>query len=100
MLSSWNSIQKRVKEYTIMLLLLETGMLGVFCSIDLFLFYIFWEAMLIPMYFIIGIWGGSNRIYARDKILFVYDVRQFADARRYSLARIFRDDTTDRTIHN
>lgn len=71
MLSSWNSIQKRVKEYTIMLLLLETGMLGVFCSIDLFLFYIFWEAMLIPMYFIIGIWGGENRIYAAIKF-FLY----------------------------
>jgi NADH-quinone oxidoreductase subunit M len=71
MLSSWNSIQKRVKEYTIMLLLLETGMLGVFCSIDMFLFYIFWEAMLIPMYFIIGIWGGENKIYAAIKF-FLY----------------------------
>ena len=71
MLSSWNSIQKRVKEYTIMLLLLEVGMLGVFSSLDLFLFYIFWEAMLIPMYFIIGIWGGGNRIYAAIKF-FLY----------------------------
>jgi NADH-quinone oxidoreductase subunit M len=71
MLSSWNAIEKRVKEYTIMLLLLETGMLGVFCAIDLFLFYIFWEAMLIPMYFLIGIWGGENRIYAAMKF-FLY----------------------------
>ncbi|MBI1805692.1 MAG: NADH-quinone oxidoreductase subunit M [Ignavibacteria bacterium] len=71
MLSSWASIEKRVKEYTIMLLLLETGMLGVFCSLDMFLFYIFWEAMLIPMYFIIGIWGGQNRIYAAIKF-FLY----------------------------
>ncbi len=67
LLSSWNSIEKRVKEYIMMMLFLETGMLGVFCSLDLFLFYIFWEAMLIPMYFIIGIWGGSNRIYASIK---------------------------------
>ena len=71
MLSSWSSIEKRVKEFTIMILFLETGMLGVFCSLDLFLFYIFWEAMLIPMYFLIGIWGGSNRIYAAIKF-FVY----------------------------
>ena len=71
MLSSWNSVQKRVKEYTIMLLLLETGMLGVFAAVDLFLFYIFWEAMLIPMYFLIGIWGGENRIYAAMKF-FLY----------------------------
>ncbi|MBI3365530.1 MAG: NADH-quinone oxidoreductase subunit M [Ignavibacteriae bacterium] len=71
MLSSWNSIEKRVKEFTIMMLLLETGIIGVFCSLDLFLFYIFWEAMLIPMYFLIGIWGGENRIYAAIKF-FVY----------------------------
>ena len=71
MLSSWNSVQKRLKEYTIMILLLETGMIGVFCATDLFLFYVFWEAMLIPMYFIIGIWGGENRIYAAIKF-FLY----------------------------
>lgn len=71
LLSSWNSIQKRVKEYTIMILLLEMAMLGVFASLDLFLFYIFWEAMLIPMYFIIGVWGGQNRIYAAVKF-FLY----------------------------
>ena len=71
MLSSWNAIQKRLKEYTIMLLLLETGMLGVFCAIDVFLFYVFWEAMLVPMYFIIGIWGGERRVYAAFKF-FLY----------------------------
>ncbi|MBI5021089.1 MAG: NADH-quinone oxidoreductase subunit M [Ignavibacteriales bacterium] len=71
LLSSWNSIEKSIKEYTMMILLLETGMLGVFCSLDLALFYIFWEAMLIPMYFIIGIWGGGNRIYAAIKF-FIY----------------------------
>lgn len=67
LLSSWESIQLRVKEFTIMILLLEVGMLGVFASLDLFLFYIFWEAMLIPMYFVIGIWGGSNKVYAAIK---------------------------------
>ena len=71
LLSSWAAIEKRVKEYTIMMLFLEVGMLGVFIAVDMFLFYIFWEAMLIPMYFIIGIWGGSNRIYAALKF-FLY----------------------------
>ena len=71
LLASWNSIEKRVKEYVVMMLLLEAGILGVFAALDLFLFYIFWEAMLIPMYFIIGIWGGSNRVYAAIKF-FLY----------------------------
>lgn len=68
-LSSWESIRERVKEYFIFLLLLETGMLGVFVSLDLVLFYVFWEAMLIPMYFLIGIWGGPNRMYATIKFV-------------------------------
>jgi NADH-quinone oxidoreductase subunit M len=71
LLGTWNSIERQLKEYTIMVLLLEVGMTGVFASLDLFLFYIFWEAMLIPMYFIIGVWGGSNRIYAAIKF-FLY----------------------------
>jgi NADH-quinone oxidoreductase subunit M len=71
LISSWSSISKRVKEFTFFMLMLEAGMLGVFVSIDLFLFYIFWEAMLIPMYFIIGIWGGEQRIYASVKF-FLY----------------------------
>ncbi len=71
LLSSWSGINKRVKEFTFFMLMLEAGMLGVFISIDLFLFYIFWEAMLIPMYFIIGIWGGERRIYASVKF-FLY----------------------------
>ena len=66
-LSSWKHIQKRVKEYLIFMLLLETGIIGVFVSLNLFLFYVFWEAMLIPMYFLIGIWGGRRRIYATLK---------------------------------
>ncbi|MDI6803156.1 MAG: NADH-quinone oxidoreductase subunit M [Bacteroidota bacterium] len=71
LLSSWNSITKSIRNYVMMMLLLEVGMLGVFVSLDLFLFYVFWEAMLIPMYFIIGIWGGENRIYAAIKF-FIY----------------------------
>lgn len=71
LLSSWKGIQKNVKEFTFFMLMLEVGMIGVFVSLDLFLFYIFWEAMLIPMYFIIGIWGGPKRIYASVKF-FIY----------------------------
>jgi NADH-quinone oxidoreductase subunit M len=69
MLSSWHSIERRWKEFAVTMLLLETGMLGVFVSLDLFLFYVFWEAMLIPMYLIIGIWGGANRVYAAVKFV-------------------------------
>jgi NADH-quinone oxidoreductase subunit M len=70
-LASWHDIKKSVKGYLISMLLLETGMMGVFASLDLLLFYIFWEAMLIPMYFIIGVWGGPRRIYAALKF-FIY----------------------------
>ncbi len=66
---SWVPIQKRVKEYYVALLLLMVGMLGVFVSLDLFLFYVFWEISLIPMYLIIGIWGGPRRIYATVKFV-------------------------------
>ncbi len=69
-LASWY-ISKHVKEYMIAMLVLETGMIGVFVSLDLFLFYVFWELMLIPMYLLIGIWGGPRRIYAAVKF-FVY----------------------------
>ncbi len=71
LLSSWSSIENKVKEFSFFFLMLEVGLLGVFVSLDLFLFYIFWEAMLIPMYFIIGIWGGKERIYAAVKF-FIY----------------------------
>jgi NADH-quinone oxidoreductase subunit M len=70
-LVSWDPIQKRVKEYYFMMLLLEVGMLGVFASLDFFLFYIFWEVMLVPMALLIGIWGSSNRVYAAVKF-FLY----------------------------
>ncbi|MBI3628311.1 MAG: hypothetical protein HY217_01780, partial [Candidatus Rokubacteria bacterium] len=71
LLSAWHAIEERTKEFVIAVLVLETGMLGVFVSLDLFLFYVFWEAMLIPMYLIIGIWGGPNRLYAAVKF-FLY----------------------------
>lgn len=69
MACSWKSITTHVKEFYLLLLVLETGMLGVFCSFDLFLFYIFWEITLIPMYFLIGVWGGPRRGYAAIKFI-------------------------------
>jgi NADH-quinone oxidoreductase subunit M len=68
-LASWESIQKRVKEFFVMLLLLEVGVVGVFLSLDLFLFFLFWEIMLIPMAFLIGIWGHERRVYAAVKFV-------------------------------
>lgn len=66
-IASWHYAKQREMGFFVMLLLLQTGMVGVFCATDLFLFYVFWEAMLIPMYFVIGIWGGPRRIYAAIK---------------------------------
>ncbi len=66
---SFTAIKQRVKTYYITFLMLETGMLGVFASVDLVLFYVFWEAMLIPMYLLIGVWGGPNRVYAAVKFI-------------------------------
>src|SRR6202158_6153334 len=68
-LASWSSISHRVKEFFIMLLLLEVGVVGVFLSLDLFLFFLFWEVMLIPMAFLIGIWGHERRVYAAVKFV-------------------------------
>ena len=68
-LASWSSISHRVKEFFVMLLLLEVGVVGVFLSLDLFLFFLFWEVMLIPMAFLIGIWGHDRRIYAAIKFV-------------------------------
>jgi NADH-quinone oxidoreductase subunit M len=70
-LSSWDSIQVRVKEYYAFMLLLQTGMLGVFIALDFFMFYVFWEVMLVPMYFLIGVWGGPRKLYAAIKF-FLY----------------------------
>jgi NADH-quinone oxidoreductase subunit M len=69
MLSTWTAIHKKVREFIIAMLILETGMLGTFFALDLFVFYIFWEIMLVPMYFIIGIWGGDRRLYASIKFV-------------------------------
>ena len=69
LLSSWESIERKVKEFSIFILALEAAMIGVFVSLDLFLFYVFWDAMLVPMYFLIGIWGYDQRIYAAVKFM-------------------------------
>ena len=69
LLSSWQSVHKSVKLFSFFMLVLETAMIGVFVSLDLFLFYLFWDAMLIPMYFLIGIWGYERRIYAAIKFI-------------------------------
>ncbi len=70
-LSAWNAIQPRKKEFYLLFLILQTGMLGVFMSLDFFLFYVFWEVTLVPMYFLIGIWGSDRRLYAAIKF-FLY----------------------------
>jgi NADH-quinone oxidoreductase subunit M len=70
-LSTWSAVEERVKDFMIFFLLLEVGMVGVFLAQDLFLFYIFWEFTLVPMYFLIGIWGGPQRMYAAVKF-FLY----------------------------
>src|SRR4026208_1275667 len=70
-LSSWKYIEKREKEYYVLLLLLQSAVVGVFASMDLFLFYLFFEVSLVPMYFLIGVWGGENRLYAAIKF-FLY----------------------------
>jgi len=69
LLSSWESVHKKIKEFSILMLLLEASMLGVFAALDVFLFYVFWDFVLIPMYFLIGIWGYERRIYAAVKFI-------------------------------
>src|SRR5215510_3671932 len=69
LLSAWTQVTTRVKAFLVAMCLLETGMLGVFVALDLFLFFVFWEAMLIPMYLIIGVWGGPHRVYAAVKFI-------------------------------
>ncbi len=70
-LCSWSAVEHRLKSYYAMLLLLETGMIGVFLALDFFLFYVFWEVVLVPMYFLIGVWGGPRKLYAAIKF-FLY----------------------------
>ena len=69
LLSSWESVHRKTRAFCVFVLLLESAMMGVFVSLDLFLFYVFWDAMLIPMYFLIGIWGYDRRIYAAVKFI-------------------------------
>src|SRR6266542_2185809 len=69
LLSSWESVRTKMKAFCMFVLLLESAMIGVFVSLDLFLFYVFWDAMLIPMYFLIGVWGYERRIYAAVKFI-------------------------------
>src|SRR5215510_13642395 len=71
LIATWHSIHSRLREFLICILALETGMIGVFVALDMFLFYLFWEVMLVPMYFLIGIWGSDNRLYAAIKF-FLY----------------------------
>ena len=74
-ISCINSVKDRVKEFLIAILVLETFMIGVFCSLDLVVFYLFFEAGLIPMFLIIGIWGGDRRVYSAFKFFFIYIIR-------------------------
>src|SRR3954466_14065311 len=69
LLGSWESVHKKTRAFCIVVLLLESAMMGVFVSLDLFLFYVFWDAMLVPMYFLIGIWGYERRVYAAVKFI-------------------------------
>ncbi|MBF0544467.1 MAG: NADH-quinone oxidoreductase subunit M [Candidatus Riflebacteria bacterium] len=92
-LASWG-ISKRVKEYFIFFLVLESGMIGVFMALDLFLFYVFWEIMLVPMYFLIGIWGGPRREYAAIKF-FLYTLAGSVLMLLSIIALYFRAGTLD-----
>ena len=93
-LASWESIQHRVKEYMIAFLVLETLMVGMFCALDLILFYIFFEAVLIPMFLIIGIWGGGRRVYAAFKF-FLYTLTGSVLMLIAILVIYFEVETTD-----
>jgi NADH-quinone oxidoreductase subunit M len=93
-LASWESIKDRVKEYMIAFLILETFMIGMFCALDLMVFYIFFEAVLIPMFLIIGVWGGARRVYAAFK-LFLYTLLGSVLMLIAMLAMYFDAGTTD-----
>ncbi|MCF6126697.1 NADH-quinone oxidoreductase subunit M [Mesorhizobium sp. M7A.F.Ca.CA.001.07.2.1] len=93
-LASWESIEKRVKAYMIAFLLLETLMIGVFCALDIVLFYVFFEAGLIPMFIIIGVWGGKRRVYASFKF-FLYTLAGSVLMLLAIMAMLFQSGTTD-----
>ena len=97
-LSSWTAITERVKEYYIFLLVLQTGMLGAFMALDFLLFFLFWEVMLVPMYFLIGIWGSANRLYAAIKF-FLYTLVGSVVMLLGILALYFYNHTRDRRVH-
>ena len=82
-LSSWNAIHDRLKEYYAFFLILQTGMLGVFMALDFLLFFVFWETVLVPMYFIIAIWGGPRRGLCVHQVHDLYPDRLGADAARH-----------------
>ncbi|HAD86703.1 MAG TPA: NADH-quinone oxidoreductase subunit M, partial [Rhodospirillaceae bacterium] len=96
-LASWESIKVRVKDYMIAFLILEVFMVGMFVALDLFLFYIFFEAVLIPMFIIIGVWGGPRRIYASFK-MFLYTLLGSVLMLLAMLAMYFDAGTTDITV--
>ncbi|MER2534663.1 MAG: NADH-quinone oxidoreductase subunit M [Rhizobiaceae bacterium] len=93
-LASWQAIEKRVKEYMIAFLILETLMIGVFCALDIVLFYVFFEAGLIPMFIIIGVWGGKRRVYASFKF-FLYTLLGSVLMLLAIMAMFFQAGTTD-----
>ena len=93
-LASWESVQSRVKEYMIAFLILETLMIGVFCALDLVLFYVFFEASLIPMFIIIGVWGGKRRVYASFKF-FLYTLLGSVLMLLAMMAMFWQAGTTD-----
>ena len=97
-LSSWNAITERVKEYYVFMLMLQTGMLGVFMSLDFFMFYVFWEVMLVPMYFLIGVWGSANRLYSAIKF-FLYTLVGSVLLLLGILALYFAYHAPDRRLH-
>ena len=96
-LASWESIDKRVKDYMIAFLLLETLMIGVFCALDIVLFYVFFEAGLIPMFIIIGVWGGKRRVYASFKF-FLYTLAGSVLMLLAIMAMYWQAHTTDITV--
>ncbi|MGY9106720.1 MAG: proton-conducting transporter transmembrane domain-containing protein, partial [Alphaproteobacteria bacterium] len=96
-LASWNSITERVAEYMIAFLVLETLMIGVFCALDLVLFYVFFEGGLIPMFLIIGVWGGKRRVYASFKF-FLYTLLGSVLMLLAIMAIYWQTETTDITL--
>src|SRR3546814_10835227 len=93
-LASWDAVQSRVKEYMIAFLVLETLMVGMFCALDLVVFYVFFEGVLIPMFLIIGIWGGGRRVYAAFKF-FLYTLTGSVLMLLAILAMYYDAGTTD-----